>query len=85
MIGLREEDAELSREHSRALPRGMYGDPADVIERAQMNQLGCRACSRSIEICGRSMCGERRNLGQKGFPAIGWKCRWFLEQRDRKK
>jgi hypothetical protein len=79
------DDEKALRENSRALPTRMYGDPADVVERTQMSQLGCRACSRMVMVCGRRCCGERRNIEQKGFPSIGWNCRWFVELTGQRK
>ena len=63
---------------SRALPAFMYGDPADVLERSQLNRLGCRACVSHRVVFGRVVCGDVRNeTQQKGVPHVGSKCRFF--------
>jgi hypothetical protein len=70
------------REASRALPRHMYGDPALVVERAEIRELGCRLCQAAAVTMMRAFCSESRNPQQKGFPHVGDRCKWFKE-RDR--
>lgn len=66
---------------SRALPRYFYGDPADVVERLQMDRLGCRACVSHRVVFGRVICVDARNeMKQSGVPVIGHRCRWFVEK-----
>ena len=68
-----------NREASRALPRHMYGDPAEVVERAEIRELGCRLCQAAAVTMMRAFCDEERNHEQKGVPTIGTRCRWFKE------
>lgn len=69
------------REISRALPAYYYGrDPADVVERNQMDALGCRACLRAITAFGLVRCSDQRNEKQKGVPGIGHRCKFFKER-----
>lgn len=64
---------------SRALPAFMYGDPADVLERSQLNRLGCRACVAHRVVFGRVVCGDVRNQTQQaGVPRVGHWCKWFV-------
>ena len=66
---------------SRALPVGFYRDPAEVIERLQMNRLGCRACASHRIVFDRVLCGDARNETQQaGVPRIGHRCKWFVEK-----
>lgn len=61
------------------LPAFMYGDPADVLERSQLNRLGCRACVSHRSVLGRVMCGDSRNQTQQaGVPRVGHRCKWFV-------
>ena len=62
-----------------ALPRFMYGDPADVAERLQLDELGCRACVSHELVLERVVCGDPRNELQRGVPRIGHRCRWFKD------
>lgn len=68
------------REQSRALPRHMYGDPAMVVERAEIRELGCRLCRAAAVTMMRAFCDEPRNERQKGFPHVGDRCKWFVER-----
>lgn len=69
------------RESSYALPAYYYSrDPADVVERNQLNELGCRACVRAVTVFGRIQCSDRRNEKQKGVPGIGHRCKLFKER-----
>lgn len=66
---------------SRALPRHFYGDPADVVERAEMDRIGCRACVSHRVVFDRVICGDVRNEAkQSGVPRIGHRCKWFVEK-----
>jgi hypothetical protein len=62
------------------LPAYMYRDPAEVVERAELRELGCWLCQESAVIMMRAFCGEVRNPAQKGFPTIGDRCRYFVER-----
>lgn len=64
---------------SNALPRYMYGNPADVVERMELNQLGCRACVSHEVVLEQVVCGDPRNDLQHGVPRIGHRCRWFQD------
>lgn len=66
---------------SNALPRFMYGNPADVAERLELDELGCRACASHRLVFDRVLCGDVRNeMSQSGVPRIGHRCRWFNER-----
>lgn len=69
-------------DQSRALPAALYGDPAYVVERAEIRELGCRLCNAAAVTLMRAFCADHRNLEQKGFPHIGDRCRWFDERAD---
>ncbi|WP_160816628.1 hypothetical protein [Nitrosomonas oligotropha] len=59
----------------------MYRDPADVLEHAEFNQLGCRACVSHRVVFDRVLCGDVRNETQQaGVPRIGHRCKWFVEK-----
>jgi hypothetical protein len=66
---------------SRTLPSFYYRDPAEVIERVQMDRLGCRACVSHSVVLGRVMCGDERNEHQVGVPSVGHRCKWFIDRR----
>lgn len=68
------------RDVSRALPWHMYGDPALVVERAEIRELGCRLCQSASVTLMRAFCGETRNTQQRGFPTVGDRCKWFVER-----
>lgn len=63
---------------SKVLPSHLYGDPAVVIERAEMRALGCRGCQQGFIAHGRVVCTEPRNERQKGVPHAGDRCRYFI-------
>jgi hypothetical protein len=63
---------------SNALPVRFYGDPADVVEQAEMRELGCRACANQHQVLGKVFCTEPRNQQQRKVPHIGDRCRWFI-------
>jgi len=65
---------------SRALPRSFYGDPSDVVERAQLSALGCRACKSHDVVLGKVVCMDGRNSQQRGVPRVGFRCRWFNDE-----
>lgn len=66
---------------SNALRSFMYYDPADVVERLEMDRLGCRACKSHRVVFDRVLCGDVRNeVQQAGVPRIGCRCRWFDEK-----
>ncbi|MBY0474203.1 MAG: hypothetical protein K2Q13_03965 [Nitrosomonas sp.] len=65
---------------SNAVPHFFYGDPADVVERLQLNDLGCRACVSHKVVFDRVVCSDVRNERQAGVPRIGHRCRWFSDQ-----
>lgn len=64
---------------SSALPMRFYRDPAEVVERAQMVELGCRACNSHTHLLGKIVCTDPRKLDNKGVPGIGHRCKWFSE------
>lgn len=65
---------------SGALPSWMYRDPAEIVERNEMNELGCKACKKSIVFFGLTRCEDPRNENQKGVPGIGHRCRIYVER-----
>lgn len=65
------------REPSRALPAWAYGDPAEAVERSELEILGCKACGKEWPVLGKAQCTEPKNDRQKGVPWIGYRCRWF--------
>lgn len=66
---------------SSALRSFMYGDPADVVERLEMDQLGCRACNAHKVVFDRVLCGDVRNETQQaGVPRICHRCKWFNDK-----
>ena len=65
---------------SNALPHYRYGDPADVVERMELNELGCRACGSHRIVFDRVVCGDERNEQQLGVPRVGHRCRLFTER-----
>lgn len=66
---------------SSAVPHFMYRDPADVVERMELDQLGCRACVSHRVVFNRVLCGDVRNETQQaGVPRIGHRCKWFVEK-----
>jgi hypothetical protein len=64
-------------EVSRALPRQCYGNPADVVERAELKELGCKACDKHTWMLGRVVCTEPRVVNHKRVPFIGTNCKYF--------
>lgn len=71
----------ISAVQSSALRSFMYGDPADVVERLEMDQLGCRACRAHKVVFDRVLCGDVRNETQQaGVPRIGHRCKWFSDK-----
>jgi hypothetical protein len=67
-------------EESKALPAWQYGDPAKVVERNELNELGCKTCSHSTLIWGWTRCDDPRNEIQKGVPHIGIHCKYYKER-----
>ena len=63
-----------------ALAAFMYRDPAEVAERLELDDLGCRICSSADSMFFRVVCGDHRNEKQKGVPFIGHRCKWFCEK-----
>lgn len=70
------------RSNSRALPHYCYGDPADVVERMQLRDMGCRLCASHDVVLGRVVCTDSRNESQRGVPGIGYRCKFFEERSD---
>jgi hypothetical protein len=62
---------------SSALPARFYRDPAEVVEVAQLDSMGCRACSSHRVVFDRVVCLDGRNDKQKGVPRVGHRCRFF--------
>lgn len=67
-------------EITKALPSHLYGDPAKVVENAEMRALGCRACTSGFILSGRVACTDERNPTQKGVPYAGDRCKWFVDR-----
>ncbi|SFN23203.1 hypothetical protein [Nitrosomonas communis] len=67
--------------NSKVLPDFYYRDPAEVIERVQLNKMGCKACAMHTVVMSRVMCGDARNERQVGVPGVGHKCKWFIERK----
>lgn len=65
---------------SNAVPHYFYGDPADVVERLELDDLGCRACLSHRVVFDRVVCGDGRNDRQVGVPRVGHRCKWFRDQ-----
>lgn len=68
----------MPNELSHALPMGAYADPAIVVERKELNGLGCRACDSHAHLLGKVVCCDPRKCDNKGVPHIGHKCKWFV-------
>lgn len=64
---------------SRALPHYFYGDPADVVERMELREMGCRLCVSHDVALGRVVCADSRNESQRGVPGVGYRCKFFKE------
>lgn len=67
-------------EDSYALPSYCYGDPARVAESNERKELGCSLCVSHSYSFNKAVCTDLRNEGQKGFPKIGCRCKWFTER-----
>ena len=65
-------------ENSHALPAHAYGDPANIAERNELNNLGCLACKSHAVLYEKVLCSEPRKHDNKGVPHIGHKCKWFV-------
>lgn len=65
--------------NSSALPKMFYGDPADVVERIQRRELGCRLCVHHKIVLGGVICSHHSNELQRGVPVIGYRCKFFKE------
>lgn len=63
--------------NSNALPAYCYRDPAEVVERQQLTELGCIACEKHTHLFGKIVCSEVRKTDNKGVPRIGSKCKYF--------
>ncbi len=59
------------------LPHYFYGDPADVVESMQLDELGCRACQSHKVVFDRVVCGDVRSEQQIGVPRVGHRCPLF--------
>lgn len=64
---------------SNTVPHYFYGDPADVVERLELDDLGCRACLSHRVVFDRVVCGDGRNDRQVGVPRVGHRCKWFKD------
>ena len=62
---------------SSALPARFYRDPAEVVEVAQLDSMGCRACKSHGVVFDRVVCLDGRNDKQKGVPRVGHRCSFF--------
>lgn len=67
----------MSLENSNALPMHFYRDPAEVVERQQLRDLGCLACNSHTHFFGRVLCTDVRKNNNKNVPRIGSKCKYF--------
>lgn len=67
----------MSHELSHALPAYFYSDPSCVVERQQLEDLGCKACASHHCYCGKVVCTDVRVSDHKKVPTIGTKCRYF--------
>jgi hypothetical protein len=67
----------MLNENSHALPMHLYRDPAEVIERKQLNEMGCTACNKHTHMLGKVFCTEPRKPDNKNVPRIGSKCKYF--------
>ncbi len=63
-------------------PAIFYGDPLNVLEQAELNDIGCKLCTKAGFTWYKVLCLEPKNDKQKGVPYIGHKCRWFDERMD---
>lgn len=70
------------RSNSRALPHYCYGDPADVVERMELRDMGCKLCASHDVVLGRVVCTDSRNESQRGVPGVGCRCKFFKERSD---
>lgn len=61
-------------------PAIFYGDPQRVVEEAELNEIGCRLCTKAGFTWHKVLCLEPRNEKQKGVPYVGHKCKWFEER-----
>lgn len=68
--------------NSRALPHYFYGDPADVVERMQLRDMGCKLCAKHDVALGRIICTDSLNEVQRGVPVVGYRCKFFEEISD---
>ncbi len=59
------------------LPQHMYQDPAIVVERKELADLGCRACEKHTHMFGKVVCTDPRKTSNKNVPSIGSKCKFF--------
>lgn len=69
------------RERSHVLPAHRYGDPADVAEQDELDDLGCKVCAAHGFTWRRVICRDARNEKQKGVPYVGHRCKWFEEKK----
>ncbi len=65
---------------SNARPHYYYGDPAIVVERLELDALGCRACKSHKIVFSRVVCGDVRNERQTGVPCVGHHCPLFNDR-----
>ena len=63
---------------SKALPKHMYRDPAEIYEARELKRMGCKACLNHRLVLDRVMCGDQRNELQEGVPKIGRRCKYFI-------
>lgn len=49
----------------------------DILERKQLHEMGCRACTKHSYLLGRVICTDERKRDNKNVPAIGSKCKYF--------
>lgn len=64
-------------ENSHALPACNYGDPAIIVERNELREMGCKACEWHVLILGRVTCSNSLVTNTKKVPRIGSKCKFF--------
>lgn len=67
----------MPNQNSNAMPAYMYADPALVVERQELVELGCRACGKHTYLFGKVVCTDPRKADNKNVPRIGSKCKFF--------
>lgn len=74
---MQKEQVNMPNVNSTALPMHYYRDPAEVVERQQLRELGCKACEKHTHLFGKVLCTDPRKTSNKDVPRIGSKCKFF--------